>query len=102
MLGDHTQTGGWRQKLTPPSPAAPQYVWGYHSSDSAFVHVALDYNGHRDTLFDVALYDRTVLDQSTGRNCEDQSLFDLRQLIGLANAALKAGLEPEPVAEKEE
>ena len=79
------------------------YEWGYHSSDEQHVHVAAvhDDGGRREDLFDVALYDATVIDPDSGRNCMDQSLVDLRQLIGLANAALKAGLAPEPVEDKQ-
>lgn len=64
-----------------------------------FTVAFIDASG-RNELFDVTLYDREVMDETTGRNAEDQSLVDLRDLIGLANAALRAGLQPEPVADK--
>jgi hypothetical protein len=86
------------------------YTWGYHGSDSGHVDVALapshwsrGLDPQRDELFDVALYDREVIvDESTGLNAEDESLQHLRRLIGLANAALAAGLEPLPVPDKGE
>jgi hypothetical protein len=77
-----------------------EYTWGYHSSEPQFVHVALVTGERRNDLFDVALYDRDYEDPDTGRNAEDQSLFDLRHLIGLANAAIQAGLDPLPVPDK--
>ena len=77
------------------------YTWGYHSSDTASVHVSHKTGTRTQDLFDVTLYDREFVDADTGRNSEDQSLLDLRTLLGLANAALKAGLAPEPVADRE-
>jgi hypothetical protein len=79
-----------------------EYTWGYHSTDSGHVHVALvqGENHDRDELFDVALYDPEYIDPATGVDGQEQSLRDLRKLIGYANAALKAGLEPEPVPDR--
>jgi hypothetical protein len=86
-----------------------RYDWGYHGSDTEYVHVAKlltdePLNGifdpRREALFDVTLYDKTVIDKKTGNDSEYQSLCDLRELIGYANAALKAGLEPEPVPDR--
>lgn len=79
------------------------YSWGYHSSETEHVHVSRHHDGGRvEDLFDVTLYDRNYTDPTTGRNAEDQSLFDLRELIGYANAAIEAGLEPLPVPDKED
>lgn len=76
------------------------FTWGYHSSDEQHVHVAfVDETGARDDLFDVTLYDPDVIEDS-GRTAMEESLLKLRELLGLANAALKAGLEPEPVADR--
>jgi hypothetical protein len=76
------------------------YEWGYHGSDTQSVHVAKLDGTRREDLFDVTLYDRDCIDPNSGLNCEDQSLVDLREMIGYANAAIKAGLTPEPVADK--
>lgn len=84
------------------------YTWGYHSSDTQHVHVSkaaghdVSHAGRGTDLFDVTLYDANVTDPHTGLNCEDQSLADLRELLGYANAAIKAGLEPEPVPDKDD
>ena len=85
------------------------YDWGYHGSDTQYVHVAKLLPGYkggifsdkRDELFDVTLYDKDCTDPKTGNDAEYQSLLDLRELLGYANAALKAGLAPEPVADRE-
>lgn len=69
------------------------YEWGYHSSDSQYVHVARVKGERREDLFDVTLYDREEVDPNTGRNCEEQSLVDLKELLDHANAALRAGSE---------
>jgi hypothetical protein len=78
------------------------YDWGYHSSDTSAVHVVRKgEDGARDEdLFDVALYDRECVDSNTGLDCETQSLNDLRELIGFANAAIQAGLDPLPVQDR--
>ena len=77
------------------------YDWGYHSSDEQHVHVAFNGPKGRDELFDVTLYDpEVVVDVDTGETADEESLFALRQLLGYANAALKAGLEPLPVPDK--
>lgn len=77
-----------------------RYDWGYHSSDAGHVHVVFIDEGDRDEQFDVALYDPEEIDIATGINAQDQSLADLRRLLGYANAAIEAGLEPLPVADK--
>lgn len=82
------------------------YTWGYHGSETEHVHVALSlshvtpFGPLREELFDVTLYDRDYDDARTGLNAEDASLLALRTLLGLANAALAAGLEPLPVPDK--
>lgn len=77
------------------------YSWGYHSSDEQYVHVSrVEAGGRTKDLFDVTLYDPEYTDPDTNRNAMDQSLLDLRKMIGLANAALAAGLAPEPVPDK--
>lgn len=91
------------------------YDWGYHSSDEQYVHVsrvtdevltdtAGDYQAeHPEDLFDVTLYDPDCpATDGKGGSAMAQSLRDLRELIGYANAALKAGLAPEPVADRGE
>jgi hypothetical protein len=82
------------------------YIWSYTGSGAGYVEVARqagdEPNWHHDNaLFDVALYDPEVLDEKTGVDCREQSLRDLREMIGYANAALKAGLDPEPVPDKQ-
>jgi len=82
-------------------PRGPKkYTLGYHGSDTGHVHVALSDRNLGGELFDVALYDREVVDTKTGVDGEEQSLRDLRKLLGYANAAIEAGLDPEPVADK--
>jgi hypothetical protein len=79
-----------------------EITWGYFGSDASAVCVTLVHDGgRREDIFDVTLYDVNEIDPVSGRNCQDQSLFDLRYLLGLANAAIKAGLDPEPVPDKQ-
>jgi len=79
------------------------YTWGYPGSDEQYVYVALDQeNGRTEDLFDVTLYDPECLNPDTGLNGMEESLRDLRRLIGLANAALSAGLEPTAVPDRQE
>ena len=73
------------------------YDWGFADSAEA-VYVLKAVDGNMDELFDVALYDPDVIDPNTGIDAQTQSLNDLRTLIGYANAALAAGLDPLPVA----
>ena len=88
------------QVVEPPVKQPQKYTWGYHGSDTSHVHVATADRNLGGELFDVALYDREVVDTKTGVDGEEQSLRDLRKLIGYANAAIEAGLDPEPVQDK--
>ena len=76
-----------------------RYDWGFHDSADGVHVLKNDGKGRTEDLFDVSLYDPNYVNPDTGLDSQTQSLNDLRELIGYANAALAAGLNPLPVAE---
>lgn len=79
------------------------YFWGYHGSDEQYAHIAVVAPGYDpdelsltaysegivSDIIDVTFYDRTVMDQKTGKNAMEQSRDDLTRLIEDANIGLR-------------